>query len=507
MDDNVLTDIPWITTTEGKKTIEETLLLSHVEGFNISKDQEGFFYGAQMRILAQVTALAIRNADRHTDDILDDGFSQETLNKTFEQLDEGAHLRSGKYPYMQWPLDTVSQEKGKKPVTKLLPTVTSDAAYGFWDLHAMPNELDPSEATLWVTVWGMYSMTGNTKISGKKPENFTPAFRLSPKHVPTEVIYEGDSLLETLIRHIDPAMLEEPKGLPAWADRTGEKSNSKTRMSRLWKATWTSNACILHWNDDSDSSVVQHVEIGGTPENWCPLPIKGNEKEWSDSRDQEDFFYCYKTHEYKGNTTRKLSYFPLDQNATALAVTWATANIYQPNRISISTGKNITPVLIQHRVEGTATSPSIRASRVTTTDPKTWVVAGNTDPDVVRNVKMLAEYVNDMRGCLEKAMQKRKDPESQKGYVFDEEFTPIRQDVLETFWNNLEQTYRKAALSFEEGEEFDQNIQRDIKNLTVATFKDITQPLQFTNPRKVFQSTKRLQTLLNNLDKKENSNE
>ena len=120
---------------------------------------------------------------------------------------------------------------------------------------------------------------------------------------------------------------------------------------------------------------------------------------------------------------------------------------------------------------------------------------------------MLAEYVNDVRGCLEKAMQKRKDPESQKGYVFDEEFTPIRRDVLETFWNNLEQTYRKAALSFEEGEEFDQNIQRDIKNLTVATFKDITQPLQFTNPRKVFQSTKRLQTLLNNLDKKENSNE
>ena len=415
MDDNILTDIPWIMTTEGKKTIEETLLLSHVEGFNISKDQEGFFYGAQMRILAQVAALAIRNADSHADGILDEGFSQDTLNKTFKQLDDGAHLRSGKYPYMQWPLDTPLQEKDKKPVTKLLPTVTSDNAYEFWDLHVVPDELDPSEAALWVTVWGMYSMTGNTKISGNKPKNFTPAFRCSPKSVPTEVIYEGDSLIETLIRHIDPTMIEETKGLPAWADRTGEKSNDQTHMSRLWKATWSSNACILYWNDDPSHPVVQYVEIGGIPESWCPLPVKGNKKEWSDSRDQEDFFYCYKTHEDKGNTTRKLSYFPLDQNATEMAVTWATTNIYQPNRISISTGKNVTPVLIQHRVEGTTSSPSIRTSRVTTTDPKTWIIAGNTDPVIMKNVKILAEYVNDVRGCLEKAMQKKKDSKSKKG--------------------------------------------------------------------------------------------
>lgn len=507
MDDNILTDIPWIITTEGKKTIGETLLLSHVEGFNISKEQEGFFYGAQIRILTQIAILAIRNTAGGIDHVLDNGFSQESLTETFEQLDDGAHLRSGKYPFMQWPLDTDVTGKTQQNVEKLLST---GASSDFWDLGSRKTALSLEDATLWATVWGLYSMAGNTVIQGKRHKNCAPAGRGDyAGRTATEIIFEGETLSETLINCADTKALlsKNTDDLPAWADREGTRSNTLTEMGPLWKLSWSSNACLLHWENDE----VVKVSLGGVPNNWLPTGFKESGyndalKNWDADRDVEDAFYMYAHEEKNGETKPRLKEIPYEISTTEMMLRWVLEGAYafKKPRPGVRT-KN--PVILQHKLSDDFKTPLIRSSRVLDTDPSLWILAGNTDPDVVRNVKMLAEYVNDVRGCLEKAMQKRKDPESQKGYVFDEDFTPIRRDVLETFWNNLEQTYRKAALSFEEGEEFDQRIQRDIKTITVETFRDVTQPLQFTNPRKVFQATKRLQTLLHRLDEKENSNE
>ena len=51
---NVITEIPWISTTHGKKTIHDALHNAHTT--NLDTNQAGYFYGAQLRILTHVAA-------------------------------------------------------------------------------------------------------------------------------------------------------------------------------------------------------------------------------------------------------------------------------------------------------------------------------------------------------------------------------------------------------------------------------------------------------------------
>lgn len=138
--DNILTDIPWIVTTQGHHTVRDTLLKSHDEGFSVSKNQDGFFYSTQMRILCQVAAVVLRYMD--ADDALDDGFSEEAIDAAFRDLEPGAHLRSGKYPFMQFPLDTEKPGKGPRTaVSTLLPTTVSVHAKRFGIFPHPPRNL------------------------------------------------------------------------------------------------------------------------------------------------------------------------------------------------------------------------------------------------------------------------------------------------------------------------------------------------------------------------------
>ena len=108
----------------------------------------------------------------------------------------------------------------------------------------------------------------------------------------------------------------------------------------------------------------------------------------------------------------------------------------------------------------------------------------------------MANYVKSTHDQLRKAM-----------FAFDDAFSPVKDDILSMFWHNVEQIYREAALSFKENDEFNKKIRDSIRQVAVTTFEEATQTLQLTNPEEVFRTTRKLQILLNALEKKENENE
>lgn len=471
---NVITEIPWIATTHGKTTIHNALNSAHVT--SLDTNQAGYFYGAQLRILTHVAAVALRHTTATPQEIIIDGFPEEALKKAEEDLDGGAHLAGGRYPFMQWP--STHEVTKWRNVHKLLPTVASDYAERFWSFNADETTVDLATATLWLATFALYSPPGNAaekQEDGKKRkmETGSPGFRYNRNTTPTEVVYTGKNLAETVLAMTEKRFVHD-SGLPAWADRTGRTAVNDGEFSPLWRATFTINAAKLRIdeNEDGDGATVTECACAGVPTKWLPIEPK-KMKEWIAERNTEDLFYLYLPGTEK-NPKPRLQYFPVDQEPLSLAVKWATSGqaIYNRNfdRVLPVDGMNVT--LIQHVVAGNATAPSIRSSTVNPTDPELWPVADSESQKVKLSTVLVGNHINECRHRLRAVMATDSDA-----------FLAYENEVVRQFWANVETAYRESSTSSGDlDKQYIDQLKKDVNRVTINAFSQVCAPLGATHP-------------------------
>lgn len=356
--DNVLTEVAWIPTAQGLATPQEVLLGKRPGGADpwVTEDLlvgSGYQTGSVLRFLVSVMAVAQRYWNGRPEVV-----DPNAINRAIEELSEYAHLQDPEKPFMQ----RLTVEKAEvKEVKKLDPSITSDQAEAFWNFSMeKPKEINFSQAALALVQFHYYSPVGNSLYDGKKPKNGSPGFRFPGKNnTATEVFWRGENLHETLIMNL-PKNWISGNSLPAWADRTAEKSD---RTHPLWRATWSSNVAACYW---SEEGMLTGVGIGGVPEEWYPYPKtkkKYDPKEWWDLRNIEDPFYLYKEGE---KTPQRLD---IGKDATELAVTWnAEGNAARMRRNGtnrlLPAGDDSSVFFLRHLIGGTGSSPVIRASEI-----------------------------------------------------------------------------------------------------------------------------------------------
>lgn len=430
---NALTDIPLLVTTRGRLSVRDALLNAHIrkDPPNEKKDYEplvepaveptgepvvldktvpGYVYGAQLRLMAAVTAVAVRLSKRtHRDpfrieeqSILSEGLEPEAIDKAIELLEPGSFLFDDQQPFMQRPAEPMRNAKdnerklgkGEQRLKKLLPSMISDQGEEFWSLLTQHDTLSPEDAALSLLVYHYYSPAGNNSYAGQKAEMGSPGFHfVGVGMTATELIWEGPSLLHTLFAMI-PYSWVEGEGLPAWADRTGSRGGTD---HPLWRATWSSNSAACYWENNE----LAGVRIGGVPPAWVP-PEAGTTKEsrkayWVD-RDQNDPFYLYMRN--KANEL-KAQRMDVGRDATDLAVEWAAlgklAKAAQKNEHIVSSD-DCHLIFIRHYIEGTASSPVIRSSRVDVADPHLW--AFGLSDRAQDQVRRRAEFIQALHYCV-----------------------------------------------------------------------------------------------------------
>lgn len=484
---NVLTEIPWIITTHGSSTIHDALRNAHAT--NLSTNQTGFFYGAQLRILTHVAAVALRYSTCNTQDIITNGFEESALKKAEEDLDGGAHLAGGRYPFMQWPSN---HEVTKwRNVRKLLPTVASDYAERFWNFNADDTTVDLATATLWLATFALYSPPGNSAEKQKdgqkrKMETGSPGFRYNRSATPTEVVYTGKNLAETVLAMTEKRFVHE-SGLPAWADRTGRTAITNGEFSPLWRASFTINAAKLHINE----SMVTECACAGIPTTWLPVEPK-QVKNWIAERNTEDLFYLYLPGTEE-NPKPRLQYFPVDEEPLSLAVKWATSGqaIYNRNQDRVQPVDKMNVTLLQHVVAGNATSPSIRSSTVTPTDPELWPVANSESGNIQPATVFVGNHIKECQHRVQSIM-------SSKSGVF----TPYEGEVTHQFWARMEAVYRRsvAPSGVLDREHIDQ-LKKEINQATVDSFSVVCAPLGATHPDVFYSSQAKLRRFVHAIGK------
>ncbi|MDY5149000.1 type I-E CRISPR-associated protein Cse1/CasA, partial [Actinotignum sanguinis] len=282
---NALTDIPLLVTTRGRLSVRDALLDAHIlkkssdekmdrEPVVLDKTVPGYVYGAQLRLLAAVTAVAVR-LSKYTrrepfriewEPILSEGIEPEAVDEAIELLAPGSFLFDDQQPFMQRPAEPMRNAKdnerklgkGELRLKKLLPSMISDQGEEFWSLLTQHDTLSPEDAALSLLSYHYYSPAGNNSYAGQKAEMGSPGFHfVGVGMTATELIWEGPSLLHTLFAMI-PRSWVEGEGLPAWVDRTGSRGGTN---HPLWQATWSSNSAACYWENNE----LAGVRIGGVP--------------------------------------------------------------------------------------------------------------------------------------------------------------------------------------------------------------------------------------------------
>ena len=378
-------DIEFLLTTEGRKNVRDTLANAHVPGFHLSPLVPGYTYTAPMRLLTAITALVLRcggfSNRRAASKLLATGLPLQAINDALEMVEPGTFLHDERYPFMQRPAVNTTNPKesstfvgpGSQPVKKLSPSMPHDNAEDFWNLLTTPTDRLPlDDAVLQLVVYHHMSMAGNNAYCGDKCVSGSPAMRfVGAGNSATEVLWHGESLLTTLLCMI-PVAWVEGNGLPAWADRTCAVSrNTDGTPHALWMATWSSNCPAVVWNGTD----MVGVRTGGIPSEWY-IPEMGDKeqvKEWWTARNMADPFYLY----VDNGKELKLQRLDMGKDATALATNWAAENKTEAYKQwcaprMIPPGEDMRLLFARHRMEGTASSPNIRASEVFLPSFENW---------------------------------------------------------------------------------------------------------------------------------------
>ncbi len=466
---NALTEIAWVRTTAGPMTVRDVLRQAHDPAIHLQASDPGYVVGTELRVLAAVTAVVLRydGADPATGRVHDPerlavhGLSEDAIGQAMAVLEPGADLDDPVQPFMQRPVLTPAGKKdtarrigpGDQAVKKLLPSMPPDTGEDFWDLRvAQPDHLTVGPATLALAVYQHYSMAGNGGYDGDKPQMGAPGIRYYSKMSATELIWRGDSLLHTLLMMI-PHEWVKGDGLPAWVDRTGEKSVVPTGHHPLWRATWSSNTSATCW--DAAGNLVG-TRVGGIPAAWY-VPEMGTTKEtrkaWWDQRNEADPFYLYLPG-FDG--ALKAQRIDVGRDATELAVEWAAEGRLE-DALTRSSGRVLAPdaesarvVFIRHHIAGTASSPSIRLSEVVRPNEDEWRMA--TSARMAFAIKNDARLLLDLQRVVVRPFRKggqggaKGDGQSAKfpgGTLFN--FGVPDADVSTTYWREVAPVYEEIV--------------------------------------------------------------
>lgn len=463
---NALTDIPWIRleTKSGVSsiTIREALLSAHEEGVFLDKKIPGYALGAQMRILRDALAVVLRYEEGYeprrekklAQKILKQGLSRSAVDQGLKQLEAGADLFSPTFPFLQRPAVKPASPKdtarllapGNKPVKKLLPNVITSSAEDFWNLASKHEDsFDLVEAVQKLAIHHHYSMAGNNVYADEKCVMGAPGVRfLGVGLTSTEIFWEEKSLLATLLQSL-PKDWVQGEGLPAWCDRLGTTALLDDGTEHpLWAGTWSSNTAACLW----DGERLVGVRIGGIPQEWY-LPTMGQDKDarknWWDDRNTRDPFYLYIKNQQGDPKAQRLD---LGRDATDLAVEWASEHkvaVAKDQRDDCFYSSDESRLaFIRHHIQGTTTSPIIRASQVYTPDPERWVFGQS--KEVQELIREQARVVQKMHSIICSPFRRKNagdEKRLQEGYapVVLDDLEQLRPDASAHYWRAITPVY------------------------------------------------------------------
>lgn len=463
---NALTDIPWIRTVDesgvSHLTLVDVLKRSHQVGFFLDKNVPGYVFGAQFRLLRDVLAVVLRSHPDYqqgeeqdlSEDLLADGVPEIALEKGIEKLAACADIFSATNPFLQRPVAPMTHPKdnarlleaGKQPVKKLLPAMPSDQGEDFWNLSVAQGEaLDLPQAVLHLAIHHHYSMAGNNIYDGFKCAMGAPGIRFLGKgFAATEIFWGGESLLESLLQSL-PKSWVEGDGLPAWSDRVGKTAlQSDGSEHPLWRGTWSSNTAACHWEEGQ----LTGVRIGGAPDTWF-LPTMGTTKEsqkaWWDQRNTEDLMYLYIPNQQGEQKAQRIDF---GRDATDLAVEWAAESKVEKAKLHKAAAffsRDYAPLnFIRHQIEGTASSPSIRATQVYTPDPQRWVF--DASEGLQERIVQRATLIRDLHNLVCSPFRRKNENDKKrelegKAVAVLETLEDLKNDASASFWREITPVY------------------------------------------------------------------
>lgn len=534
---NVLTDVPWIraVNSDGVSylTVVDVLARAHEQGLGLDKNVPGYVFGTQFRFLREVLTIVLRCHPQYApgserdlmEDMLAGGIPADALKSAQEALGEGLELFSKTLPFMQRPPAPMQSPKdsarllvpGKQPIKKLLPAMPSDQGEDFWNLVvAQESSLDLPQAVLYLAIHHYYSMAGNNTYDDAKCAMGAPGIRFLGKgFASTEIFWEGETLLETLTQSI-PMSWVSGQGLPAWCDREGKTAFQKDGSEHpLWRATWSSNTAACLWENDR----LVGVRIGGIPDSWY-LPTMGGDKEsrkaWWDQRNTEDPMYLYLPNQQGDLKAHRLD---LSRDATDLAVEWAAEGKIQEaqnRKADAFYTRDASPLrFIRHQIEGTASSPSIRASQVYTPDQERWIFGA--EETVQERIIQRAVLVKSLHNIVCSPFRRKNEGDKKrelegKAVALLENLELLKADISAEFWRHITPVYVELLTSQARARDvISPENNREALNASLAAFDRITQPFrnqnraQFEYVRGVIESRLRWQLSQTNQvgDKKE----
>lgn len=455
---NALRDIDWLITTQGRTNVRDALITAHEPNTQLDFTQPGYVVTSQLRLLCAVTAVALRRADAGIDNLRREGLAPEIVDATLAELAPACDPFDDRYPFLQRPPVPPQGPRdkahklgpGDQPVKKLSPSMPPDEAEQYWDLNsAGPMSLPLEDAILQLVVFHHLSMAGNNAYDGEKCQMGSPAMRfVGAGYAATEVCVVHDTLLDTLLSQI-PAAWVRGTGLPAWADRRWEVSLSEESdrpvIHPLWAATWSSNVPACYWEDTR----LTGVRTGGVPESWYVDAVMGTTKEsrkaWWDARNVHDPFYLYMPDDKQNLKVQRLD-FGVD--GTQLAVQWAaeqkTAALRNnlTERVLEAPFEALQVFFARHQIEGTASSPNIRASEVFAPDPALW--AFDVDADVLGEVQEQATRIERLHHAVTSVFRRKNSNERSTALVLDS-LSDRRDDASNAFWRHVTVVYEDVV--------------------------------------------------------------
>ncbi|HAT1548809.1 CRISPR-associated protein [Corynebacterium striatum] len=493
---NCLTDVEFLPTSHGRLNVRDALLRAHKHDFDIISSQPGFHFSSQVRLLAGIAAVVLRHEVKTPAELLNLGLSEAAVDKALEELSAGAYLHDSQFPFMQRPAVNTSNPKdkatyvgpGTHPVKKLSPAMPPNESEDFANLLTASQErLSLEDAVMWLVTYHHLSVAGNNAYCGDKCVSGSPAMRfVGTENSATEVLWHGQSLLETLLMAI-PQSWVKGTGLPAWADRTCAYSRHDGIVHPLWSATWTSNSPATAW----EASELVGVRTGGVPPEWflTEMGSKDQQKDWWTLRNQKDPFYLY----INNGKELKLQRLDLGKDATALAINWAAQN--KTAEFEKASSSHVLPptaearlVFIRHRMEGTASSPNIRASEVFFPRDEEW--AHDTNPGVQADIRLGANCIDKLHSTVIRPFRRENANERAGGKVplVLDFLESSRGDVSEAFWRNMSHNFslllkecRSAKSEFIASPE----LRTGLHTASMAAFDSVTQPYFGQEPARI----------------------
>lgn len=153
---NALRDIKFLRITKGRTSVRNALLTAHDPDTQLDLNQPAYIVTSQLRLLAAVTAVALRHTDARVDKLRAQGLEQAAIDAALEDLSAGCDPFDATYPFMQRPVVPAHGPKdaarklgpGEQPVksSPLRCLQTMPRSIGTWRTPSEPHYRLPMQS-------------------------------------------------------------------------------------------------------------------------------------------------------------------------------------------------------------------------------------------------------------------------------------------------------------------------------------------------------------------------